>query len=97
MSPNSLHEPRPIVESAPSPPLARKSPESPLKRPPNKHKILCAISIDTQLLSQYTHPTQKRVLINNLSSPDRAARSCGSLPGEASWEQLDSVEGDGGG
>ena len=35
------NEPRPIVESVPSPPLTRKFPGSPLRRPPNKPKILC--------------------------------------------------------
>jgi hypothetical protein len=59
--------PRPIVANTPSPPLPRKSPESPLKRPPNKPKILCSNSLDTQLPSQYTPPTQKRVLIKFLS------------------------------
>jgi len=54
--------PRQIVANTPSPPLPRKSPESPLKRPPNKPKILCSNSLDPQLPSQYTHNTQKRVL-----------------------------------
>jgi hypothetical protein len=61
-------QPRPIVESAPSPPLTRKPPESPLKKPPNKPKILCSNSLDTQLPSQYIHNTQKRVLIKSFLS-----------------------------
>jgi len=42
-------------------------PETPLKRPPNKPKILCSNSLDTQLPSQYTPNTQKRVLIKDWS------------------------------
>ena len=60
--------PRQIVANAPSPPLPRKSPESPLKKPPNKPKILCSNSLDTQLPSQYIHNTQKRVLIKSFLS-----------------------------
>jgi hypothetical protein len=56
--------PRQIVANTPSPPLPLKSPESPLKKPPNKPKILCANSLDTQLPFLYIQATPKRVLIN---------------------------------
>jgi len=56
--------PRQIVANTPSPPLPRKSPESPLKSPQNKPNILCSNSLDTQLPFLYIQATPKRVLIN---------------------------------
>jgi hypothetical protein len=40
-----------------------------------------------------TLPKSEILSIN--SGPDRAARSCGALPGEVSWDELDFVESDG--
>jgi len=50
---------RPLSTSTP------KTPDTPLKRPPNQPEILCAIYLDTQFPSPYTHHTKKRVPIKH--------------------------------
>ena len=57
-------EPRPIIESAPSPPLPQKAPESTLKRPTNEPKILCQNCLDTKIPFRYIQPTPKRIVNN---------------------------------
>jgi len=68
-------EPRPIVESAPSPPLPRKPPESPLKRPPTNPRSCAKIPLTHNSLFCIFKPPQSEFLsiINSIISFGHAA------------------------